>query len=149
MPGIIPNEGELVLLAELMGVVTREDWYLCLFTTTITPSETTVAANMTAVEATFTGYSRKTLTRTTGGSTWSTPASAAPVNSWSAEALVATTTYNSGTPQTWTAGASATIYGYFYLGVTSGKLIMAELFATPQPVVSTNVINFTPQFALA
>lgn len=148
MPAICPNEGETTLLAELLGA--GEDWSLGLITTDVTPAETDVAATWTAAEASGSWYARKTLTRSVSGTTWSTPASAAPSGSWSAEAAVAAAQYNAASPQSWTySGAGATIYGYFYIGATSGKLIFAEKFATAQPVVEGNVVNFTPQFALA
>jgi hypothetical protein len=149
MPGIVPNEGELQLLADLLGA--GENWLLCLATTSVTPSETDTAATWTAAEATFSGYSRKTLTRTVSGSTWATPSIQAPTDAWSAEAGVAQSTYNAASPQTWTAGAgvSATVYGFFYLGATSGKLLFCQLLGVSQPITAGTVVTIVPPFGAA
>jgi hypothetical protein len=144
---VVPNEGELQLMLELMGGVALEDWYLCLISSTVAISETNVAATWTAAESSFSGYSRKTLTRSVSGPTWATPASAAPTDSWDAEALVAQTQYNASAPQTWTyGGAGESIYGYFYLGKTSGKLIMGQLYASPYAVSPGSPITIIPMF---
>ena len=147
--GIVPNEGEIQLLADLLG--SGENWLLCLATTSVTPSETDVAATWTAAEAAFTGYARKTLTRTVSGSTWATPTTQAPTDAWSAEAGVAQSTYNAGAPQTWTAGAGAsgTVYGFFYLGATSGKLVFCQVLAVAKAVWAGDQIIITPPFGAA
>ena len=149
MPGIVPNEGELRLLAELMdGATARENWLLKLMRTAVTPAETDTAASYT--EANFTNYAAKTLNRSVGGANWSTPASGAPTGGWSAEAAVAESTYGGGTPQSWTCGATGnTIYGYWYEGATSGKVLLAEQFATPRTLALNDVLNFTPRFGLS
>lgn len=149
MAGFVPDEGELQHLAEHLAA--GEDWLLCLITSPLTPAETDAAATWTAAEATFSGYARKTLTRSVSGTTWGTPASGAPDGSWSSETSVATSRYNASSPQQWTAGSgvSATLYGYFYLGATSGKLVFAEYFATPRTINDGAVINLVPSFSFA
>ena len=149
MAGFIPDEGELQHLAEHLAA--GEDWLLGLITTDLTPSESDTASTWTALEASFSGYARKTLTRAVGPGNWGTPTSGAPVGSWSSESNVASSLYNVGTPQTWTAGtgASATVYGYFYLGATSGKLAFAEKLAVAQPIVEGTVISIVPYFGFA
>lgn len=145
---LISNEGEVQLLTDLMGGGTLENWQLGLYHANITPSESDVAGTYTAQEASFTGYSRKTLTRSIGSSTWNTVVSQAPSGSpaWSSEAAVAHTQYGS-SPQTWTCGASGdTIYGYFILGAISGKLICAEAFATARALANGDTLSLTPVF---
>jgi hypothetical protein len=39
-----------------------------------------------------------------------------------------------------------TVYGYFIIGVSSGKLICAEAFATPRTLASGDTISLTPIF---
>lgn len=143
---LVPNEGELQLLADLLG--NGESWSLGLFRTNITPAETDTASTYTAAEAAFTGYSRKTLTRSIGSSTWNTPVSQAPSGTpaWSSEAAVGHSQYGSA-PQTWTCGATGdTVYGYFIVGATSGKLICAEAFSTPRTLANGDSLSLTPVF---
>ena len=145
---MIPNEGEVQLLTELLSGGTLEDWELGLFTTNPTLAATDNEAAILAYEATFSGYARKTLTRSVSGSTWSTPSSSAPTGTWSStQAAVAESTYNASAPQTWTySGSSAVLYGWFLVGATSGKLILTKLFPSSQPIEDTNTISFAPIF---
>jgi len=149
MPGIVPNEGEVRLLTELLdGATARENWLLKLYKTNVTPSETDTSASYT--ECDFTNYTSKTLTRTIAAGTWGTPASGAPTNAWSSEAAVAESTYNSGTPQQWTCGLTGnTVYGYFYQGASSGKVVLAEQFATPRTLANGDTLSLTPRFGAA
>jgi hypothetical protein len=145
---LVPHEGELQLLADMLGGGSLENWQLCLFNSNITPSETDSASTYTAHEAAFTNYSRLTLTRQIGTSYWNAPVSQAPSGSppWSSRAQVGHSQYGS-TPQTWTSGATGdTIYGYFILGATSGKLICAEAFATPRTLAIGDTLSLTPIF---
>lgn len=148
MAFIVPREGDLQLLNDLFGTGTREDWYLCLYNSNITPVETHQAATFTAAETAFTNYGRKTLTRSVSSGTWNTPVNQAPSGSpaWSSRTQIGHTQYGSA-PQTWTCGATGdTIYGYFILGVTSGKLILAELFSSPRTLASGDSLSITPIF---
>ncbi len=148
MPLMVPREGDVQLLTDLMGGGTLENWLLGLFHSNITPAETDTATTYTAQEATFTGYARKTLTRSVGASTWNTPVAQAPSGSpaWSSRTQVGHSQYGS-TPQTWTCGATGdTVYGYFILGATSGKLICAEAFSTPRTLANGDTLSITPVF---
>jgi hypothetical protein len=148
MPLLVPHEGELQLLTDLFTGGTLEDWQLGLFNANITPSESDTAATYTAHEATFTNYFRKTLTRKIGTSFWNTPISKVPSGSppWSGRTQVAHTQYGSA-DQSWTCGATGgTIYGYFILGATSGRLILAEAFSTPRTLGNGDTLSFTPVF---
>lgn len=82
------------------------------------PSTASVVGDFT--EATFTGYSAKTLTGTLTGTTWATPTG-----------TPATSQYNSASPQSWTAtGAYQTILGYYHVGATTGTFYGAQSFAS-------------------
>jgi hypothetical protein len=142
---LIPNEGEVQLLADLLGGGALENWKFRLYTSATTPAETDVAATYT--EATFTGYTAggNTLTRSLSAGTWSTPASGAPTGAWSAEAAVAESTYNAGSPQTWNATSAQTIVGYYIVGGTSGKLIGAEKFAASISLVNPSTLTIVPR----
>jgi hypothetical protein len=106
----------------LASVVAAENLTLKLYSACATsggvPSSASIVGDFTI--ATFTGYSDKTLTGTVSGTTWATP-SGTPASS----------TYNSASPQTWTAtGGYQTILGYLYVGATSGTYYGAEAFAS-------------------
>jgi hypothetical protein len=148
MPLLVPHEGELVLMSDMIGGGTLENWQLCLYNSNIIPNESDVAANYTSHETTFSGYARVTLTRSISPTTWNTPVSQAPSGSpaWSSRSLVGHTQYGS-SPQTWTCGVTGdTVYGYFIIGVSSGKLICAEAFVTPRTLASGDVISIQPVF---
>lgn len=148
---LVPREGDVQLLVDLLGGGPLEDWSLGLFNTAITPAETDTAATYTAHEAAFTGYARKTLTRSVSSATWNTPVLQTPSGSpaWSGRTLVGHVQYGS-TPQTWTCGAAGgSVYGYFIIGATSGKLICAELFSSPRTLASGDSLAMTPIFETA
>lgn len=145
---LVPREGDVQLLTDLMGGGTLENWQLGLFHAGITPAETDTAATYTAQEAAFTGYARKTLTRSIGPTTWNTPVAQPPSGSpaWSGRAQVGHTQYGA-SPQSWTCGPTGdTIHGYFIVGAASGKLICAEAFATPRTLVNGDTLSLTPVF---
>ena len=107
---------------------------------------TDVLSTYTAIEASFTGYSAKTLTRSVSGSTWATPtASGTTIDPTNDNAK---SVYNSGTPQSWSATSSQTIYGYFWSGVTSGVLLVAELFASSISLVNPSTLTLPPALEL-
>ena len=91
---------------------------------------------------------RKTLTRAIGSSNWNTPVSQAPSGSpaWSSRSQVGHSQYGSAA-QSWTCGATGdTVYGYFVIGATSGKLIFAEAFSTPRTLAGGDTIQIQPVF---
>ena len=145
---LVPDEGDVQLLNDLLSGGTLENWLLCLYNSSITPVETDTAATYTAHEAVFTNYARKTLTRSVSPSTWNTPVAQSPSGSpaWSSRSQVGHSQYGS-SPQAWTCGATGdTVYGYFILGAVSGKLIMAEAFQTPRTIGSGDTLSITPVF---
>lgn len=145
---MVPREGNVRLLTDLLAGGTLENWQLGLFHSNITPAETDTAATYTAQEANFTNYARKTLTRSVGASTWNTPVAQAPSGSpaWSSRSQVGHSQYGSA-PQSWTCGVTGdTIYGYFIVGATSGKLICAEAFSGPRALYEGDTLSITPLF---
>ena len=145
---LVPHEGDVQLLTDLLGGGSLENWQLGLFNSNIMPAETDTASTYTVHEAAFTGYSRKTLLRTISSTTWNTPVSQAPSGTpaWSSHSQVGHSQYGS-SPQVWTCGATGdTVYGYFIVGATSGKLICAEAFATPRTLANGDTLSITPIF---
>lgn len=145
---VVPHEGEIQLLKDLLGGGTLENWTLRLFNSNITPAESDAAATYTAHETSFAGYAAKTLTRSLSASTWNTPVSQSPSGSpaWSSRTQVGHSQYGS-SPQVFTcSGTGDTIYGYFITGATSGKLICAEAFAAPRTLANGDTLSITPVF---
>lgn len=145
MPAICPNEGEIRLGTDLLAGGSLENWTEKLFQNNITPAETDTSATYT--EATFTGYSALTLTRTISGSTWSTPASNA-VNPIGGEASDARSLYGA-SANVWSSTSSQTIYGYYRVGATSGKVVQAERFASPIALVNPSTLSYQPVLQIA
>ena len=144
MAMLIPNDGEPQLLNDLLAGGSLENWKCKLFQSNTTPSETDVSGTYT--EASFTGYTTggQTLTRTLSGATWSTPSETGST----LEASDAKATYGGGTPISWSATSSQTVYGYFFVGATSGKLIATERFASSVGLVNGTTLNLTPVLEL-
>ncbi len=110
---IVCHDGDVALLTDLLS--SGIGWKLGLYNTAITPAEGDTAATYTASECVFTGYARKTLTRSIGISSWSIPILAAPSGTppWSDRTSVAVSHYVS---QTWTCGATGdSILGFFII----------------------------------
>lgn len=133
---VCPNVGEVVLLTDLLG--NGNNWTLKLFKNDITPAETDTDATYT--EADFTDYAAKTLTRSVSGSTWATPTTSSGTTS---------SEYNSGTPQSWTCGATGnSIYGYYIVDAVAGTLLIAERFASTRVLAENDTLNLTPKIEL-
>lgn len=135
----ILRTGQQQLLSDLLTGGTLESWSLRLFSTSHTPAVTDTLATYTAIEASFTGYSAKTLARA----------------SWAAAGLTGTTidATNSNAKstyaqQSWSATSAQTVYGYFWSGVTSGVGICAEQFASSISLVNPSTLNLTPVLEL-
>ena len=131
-----PSQGETEILDKILKY-SNEDFVLKLFQNNITPSLTTILANLT--EATFTNYVSKTLTRANWGAATKVSGVSPCVNS------EASSTYN--TEQLWTCGTTGnTIYGYYVVGLTSGRLLWLEKFSSPRPLNDGDIIRLTPKF---
>jgi len=131
---LVPNEGELELLDNMLKEATTADdaYELKLYKNDKTPANADAVANYTA--ATFTNYTLRTLTR----AGWNAAADSAGV---------AETSYSS--VQSWTCGASGnTIYGYWVEAATSNNVLWAERFATSRVLAEGDVLNITPKFTL-
>lgn len=143
---IVTQEGMGQLEADLLAGGSLENWSLRLFASNHTPLITDTLATYTAIEASFTGYSAKTLTRSIGAGTWGAVSSTggSSINA----AGNAKSTYNSGTPQSWSATSAQAVYGHFYSGVTSSKSILAQLWGSPVSLVNPSTLNLTPVMEL-
>lgn len=132
---LCPDVGEAQALSDLLNGGTLENWTLKLFKNDVTPAESDTAATYTVAD--FTDYANKTLNRTIGTGAWSTPSTSSGTTSSS---------YNSGSPQSWTCGATGnTIYGYYYVGATSTVLILAERFGSSYSMVSGTTLTLVPR----
>ncbi len=126
---IVPNVGELKLaMWAIKDTTTPENLVLKIYSNDYTPVATSIASNFT--EATFTGYSSKTLTR----SSWSDAITDA--------AGKASMSY---AEQSWSVSSSQTVYGYYVVGATSGVLIWAERFDGPRPLNNGDTIRIVPK----
>jgi hypothetical protein len=124
-----------------------EAWTLKLYSNNHTPSEADVAGTYT--EASFTGYSAKTLNSFQSSVTdWTAPSLVSPTGAWApgAQTQVAESTY---VQQSWSPASSQTVYGYYVVGATSTILLFAELFASSKNLSSGDTLNLTPRFGAA
>jgi hypothetical protein len=129
---ILTNEGEKLLLEwALKSTSTPEDLELRLFTNDYSPVATSVTADFT--EATFTDYAAKELSR----DDWTTPTTNIDGEAETTQEV-----------QTWIAGSSQTIYGYYVVGASSGKTIWAERFTTARTPAISDELSVTPRFTL-
>jgi len=129
----IPNVGEGNMLEMIVNKTAPENLILRLFTSNTTPADTDTTATYT--EASFTGYTAKTLT----GASWTvTPGTPS-------EAAYAQQTFASTASQT-----AATVYGYHVTQTTSTELMWAERFTDGPYVVTNNgdEIRVTPKLTL-
>ena len=123
---VVPNCGEIKIAAWALD---SQDLTLKLYTNDYSPVATTTTANFT--EATFTGYSAKTLSKTS----WNTPTTDA-----NGKALIV---YSDA--QSWTAGSTQTIYGYYVVSANDNTLIWAEKFGVARSIASGDTLTITPQ----
>jgi hypothetical protein len=129
MPLKVVNHGE----QDMLTLICAAGYTLKLFTSNTTLVDTLTAASLT--EATFTGYSAKPLT----GGSWSIAAGDPSTASYAQQSFVSTA------DQT-----AQTIYGYYLVATTSGRLQWAERFASPIVVQYNNdSIRITPRLTLA
>lgn len=114
---VIPNEGKTKWLdaAVLLSGGSDTVFNVKLYQNNYTPVDGSTAADFT--EATFTGYTAVALTRSTFG--------AAAITS-----NVAYSTYPTPPAFNCTGGSSQTIYGWYMVGATSGKVYAAQKFDT-------------------
>lgn len=130
MAGVLVNQGETIMLEALVNKTAPQSLVLKLFKNNRVPAEADVETDYT--EATFTGYASIALTP----ATWATTAGAP-----------SDVTYPQ---QTFTSSAGAqneSVYGYYIIQTTSGKLVCAEKFADGPYVIVNNgdAIKVTPK----
>jgi hypothetical protein len=110
---LMPNEGEAQALSVVLGKASAETLTLKLFTSNTTPAESDTAATYT--EAAGGGYAAINLT----GASWTVTANAV---SGAAQAVYPEQSF----VFTGLLTGNATIYGYYVVGATSGKVYWAE-----------------------
>lgn len=134
MPLIVPNEGEIELLKKLLiNTADTENYILRLYQNNYTPDENTTLLSFT--EADFSNYAEVTLAR----SDWATPT------------LDGNNKASSSVSQHyWTCGLTGnTVYGYYVVGETSGKVLWSERFGSLRVLSDGDVLFLTPIFNLS
>lgn len=130
---VVPNAAEHVLLNNIFNKVAPQDQKIKLFATNVTPAESDTESSYT--EAAGGGYADKGLT----GSDWTVTegnptTAAAPQQVWTFTGALTT---------------NATIYGYYVVQTTSGKILWAEALAIPfTPANNGDQLKITPSFTL-
>jgi hypothetical protein len=144
MAAKVLKTGQSQWLTDLLGGGTLESILLGLFSTSHTPAVTDTLSTYTAIEASFTGYSQKTLTRTIAAGTWGTVAlTGSTIDGVNHNAI---STY--GTQQSWSATSAQTVYGHFWKGNTSGVGLLAEQWGSSIALVNPSTLNLTPVLEL-
>lgn len=125
------NEAQVKALDDWLSTTTPEAQTLKLFTNNHTPAIGDTASDYT--EAATAGYVAKSLAR----ATW---------NGASVSGGLTTKTYPI---QTFTFTGNITIYGYYIVGASSGKVYGAELiYPTGQAFANTDQMSITPKVGL-
>ncbi len=131
MPLVVPDAGELILLAlVLKPVSTSRNWELRLFANNIVIDEDTVLGDLT--ECAFAGYAAVPLV----SSTWLDPIT---------DTGRALSKYDTAAQQ-WTNSDSsaAGVYGYYVVDTDSGTLLWAENFTSPISVAVGGTLEVWP-----
>ena len=126
---VLPDQGEAIAVKALVNHTAPQNLSLRLYKNDKTPADGDTEANYTVAD--FAGYASVTLT----GGSW------VVVEGAPTEATYAQQTFTRSST-----GAAQTIYGYYLVQVTSGKLVWVERFASA--VVITNAgetIKVTPR----
>lgn len=140
----ILKTGQQQLLADLLAGGTLEVWTLGLFSTSHAPLVTDTLATYTAIEATFTGYVTKSLTRSIAGGTWG----AVGLTGTTIDAVNSNAKSTYGTQLSWSATSVQTVYGYFVKGATSAVGLFAEQWGSSIALVNPSTLNLTPVIEL-
>lgn len=131
---VVPNEGEIELLKKLLiYTADTEQYQLRLYQNDYSPNADSTLSSFS--EADFTNYALKALNR----SDWATPTTDGNGKAQSQVSF-----------QSWTCGLSGnTVYGYYVVGASSGKVLWAERFNVARSLGDGDVLNVTPVFNLA
>ncbi|KAF0234073.1 MAG: hypothetical protein FD177_985 [Desulfovibrionaceae bacterium] len=127
---LMPNEGEAQALSVVLGKASAETLTLKLFTSNTTPAEGDTSATYT--EAAGGGYAAINLT----GASWTVTPGAPTEAVYPQQSWTFTGALTSG----------ATIYGYYVVGATSGKVYWAERITAFTPANNGDVQRVTPKF---
>jgi hypothetical protein len=132
---VIPSASEKDILDFALGTATPGNQKMKLYVNDVTPDDASVAATFTEM-STLT-YAEKALVK----ANWVSAAGAAGQPAASAYAQ-----------QAWAfgAGAAVTVYGYYVVDATTGRLLWAERFANPKLVGNAgDQILITPSMTLS
>ncbi len=140
----ILKTGQQQFLTDLLAGGSLENWELRLFASSHAPAVTDTLSTYTAIEATFTGYSAKTLTRSIAAGTWGTVG----LTGTTIDAVNNNAKSTYGTTQSWSATSAETVYGHFVKGATSGVGILAEQWGSSVSLVNPSTLNLTPVLEL-
>ena len=129
---------------------------LRLYTNNLAYAETHTYSSYTELSSiTYPWYSAVALSRGTGGSPW-TLTSGSPTSGWAPTDQSANVTVAEATTaqQSWNdnAGASTTIYGYYYsvLNLAASNIALgSETFASPITLTNPSTLNLTPRIGVA
>jgi hypothetical protein len=130
MPLVVTKDGKQIFLKAGLNNTAGQNQYMRLYSNDVTPTESSVAGDFT--QASFSGYTQKSLT----GSSW-TITSTTPIYAYYAQ-------------QTWTftggPGSASTIYGYYIVQQSSGLLLLAERINPTVTLVYYNeTLSITPK----
>ena len=129
---VVTNAGELLLQTwAIKSTSTPENLTLKLYSNNYTPVATSSSGDFT--ESSFSGYSAKTLTR----------------SSWNDPTTVSTKAEITYADQTFTASGAGTVYGFYIVGATSGTVIWAEKFASARTLASGDTLTVSPKITAA
>lgn len=131
---VLPDQGEVIVLSLLVNKtssISQENLKLRLYKSNTTPSESHTESDYTVAD--FTGYADATLT----GSSW-TVASSGGVTTAEYPQVTFTSSANS---------QNQSIYGYYVVQASSGKLVYAERFSDGPYVINNDqdAIRVTPK----
>jgi hypothetical protein len=129
---LCPAQGQIQLLNKMLNAAlsTNENYILQLYSNSHTPAAADTTANYTP--ASFTNYAAATLTR----------------SGWASASTVSGSAATSYSTQSWTAGSSQTVFGYYVVGATSNDVLWAELFSTARALNTNDVLNLNLNFTL-
>lgn len=131
MAGTIPNEGEVKILENCFLNTAPEAFTLKLFSNAAVLANSNTSATFT--EATIAGYAAKALARA----------------SFAAGVAGSPSSISYGTAQTFNFTGTGTIYGYYIVGATSGKVYAAEtLYGSGQVFNNGDSLTITPKITL-
>lgn len=128
MAGIVPNEGEAVSLENTFKNASPEAFLLKLFSNAATLANSNTSASFT--ECAISGYAAASVSRASFGA-----------------AVAGSPSYiQCSSGQTFSFTGSGTVYGYYLVGATSGKVYIAEtMYAAGKAVNSGDSITVTPK----